>query len=181
MPFLAIFAPSLSLLCFSSMYKHTGLPINLMNLTREDLVSIGRAWKDEWVKKGLKSKQICQLGVVPSLSICSNWLNYPCTSTENAVVILKSLLLNHAAVLCLPGMVQMPDTLSHTYTQRGQVYSIIEDKMHNNPFPLSLPFLSNGSKSMRILIGRDALNSGIYQYTWLTIHTYYHNYCEQWG
>lgn len=91
MPFLAIFAPSLSLLCFSSVYKHTGLPINLMNLTREDLVSIGRAWKDEWVKKGLKNKQICQLGVVPSLSICSNWLNYPCTSTENALVILKLL------------------------------------------------------------------------------------------
>lgn len=124
MPFLAIFAPSLSLLCSSSMYKHTGLPINLMNLTREDLVSIGRAWKDEWVKKGLKSKQICQLGVVPSLSICSNWLNYPCTSTENAVVILKLLvtaLESRSSSVSTRHGTNARYTVTHIHTERASL------------------------------------------------------------
>lgn len=57
------------------MKEHTGKPINLMNLTREDLVSTGGAWRDDWVKTSLQNKQICQLGVVPPpVSIPTDWI-----------------------------------------------------------------------------------------------------------
>lgn len=129
-PFLAIIIASpLSFLSFFPMNKHTGKPINLMNLTREDLVSTDGAGRDDWVTNGLKGKQISQLGVVPppvlvihciSIDI-DNSLSYPWISIEIAAVILQLLVTteSHSSSVSTRHGTNATHTVTHMHTLRA--------------------------------------------------------------
>lgn len=138
-PFLAInIAPPI--LTFLLPNEQTHWKANQLNaFTRVDLVSTGGAWRYEWVKNGLKSKRICQLGVVPplpqylfqltALSLYQYWKRSSNSKgTGHDSWITKQFCVYQAWYKCY--------IHCHTHIHSRQVSSTPEDKMHNDPFRL---------------------------------------------